>query len=276
MSKEIRRIYPIRTSRSKWFIRLFSKHECETHNSVCYKRNQIDDTIVNLSEFDPDNPRGFNGKLLNENNIVIPDKKINIIFDYPLLNSTSINVSTKNEKGFFLKDLIKIIKDLYEEIYEEEAKTASEKTYQLEKLCLDCVFNQSSLESYVSVNKNKSTEECPICYNDFNEDSKVGVLRCGHTFHHKCISEWISYDGKNCPLCRTKIKECKDCNGSLIINYLYTGKVIPVDQRGLILNRNLTDGKYGIYGCDFDDLYLSGLWYDKKNRNLRIFVNNKI
>jgi len=194
MSKEIRRIYPIRTSRSKWFIRLFSTHECYNHQD-CNKKNKVDDTLINLSEFKIDNPRGYNGKLLNENIIVIPDKNINIIFDYPLLNSTSINVSSTNEKGFLLKEIVNVIKELYKEIYEEEDKTATEKTYQLEKLCIDCVFDKGLLQSHVQIVKKSSTYECPICYSDFTEDCKLGLIRCGHTFHYKCINEWIGSDG---------------------------------------------------------------------------------
>jgi len=41
--------------------------------------------------------------------------------------------------------------------------------------------------------------------------------------------------------------------------------VIPMDQRGLltynIMNRNETDGKYGIWGHDLEDLWLVDIYY---------------
>jgi hypothetical protein len=281
MSKnEIRRVYPIRKSRAKWFIRLFAFHDCNIHKNYiidpivedCEKNNLIEDTFISLHNFDIENPQGYNGNLLNYDQIVVPDQKINIIFDYPLLNSTSISVSTKNINGFTLKELIHKVKKLYQYIYDEEMKTASEKTFQLEKLCVDCIFGKKSLNDYVIKHKCTKEDECPICYTNFDVNEDIGMLRCGHKYHNKCIVEWINFDGKNCPLCRTNIKECKECNGKLVINYSFTGKVIPLNERGIILNRNLSDGKYGIYGHDFEDLFLHGFWYDNKNKNLRLFI----
>ncbi len=40
-------------------------------------------------------------------------------------------------------------------------------------------------------------------------------------------------------------------------------KIIPPKERGPMLNRNETDGKYGIFGHDIEDLWLEGMTYDK-------------
>jgi hypothetical protein len=276
MSNPIRRVYPIRKSRNKWFIRLFSYHDCNSHSNEdekCNKRNCIEDTLINISEFDITNPRGISGPLVNENEIVIADKKINIIFDYPLINIACISICSKNPLGFTLKELVLTVKSLYQHIYDEEEKTAPERTYDLEKLCEFCVFDKSPLENYIiDLKQFKPEEECPICYSEFDKNESIASIRCGHSFHRKCVQEWINFNGKTCPVCRTQIKECQDCNGKLVINFSYTGTVIPLDKRGIILNRNLTNGKYGIYGYDLDNLFLEGFWYDKKNKNLRLFV----
>lgn len=269
-----RRVYPIRKSRNSWFIRLFCTHDCQSHNEVkCNMSKRIEDTIINISDFSKDDPKGLNGILLNHDNIVIPDNKINIIFDYPLVNVTSISINSSTGNGFTLKELIDSVKRCYSYIYEEEAKTATEKTYDLEKLCTYCLFDKTPLQDFI-ISSQTTDKECPICYNDFDDKEKVGKLRCNHSFHHKCISEWISFDGKTCPICRTAIKECKECDGKLVITYSYTGKVIPIDKRGLFINRNLTNGKFGIYGLDFEDLFLEGFWYDKKNKNVRLFISS--
>ena len=43
--------------------------------------------------------------------------------------------------------------------------------------------------------------ECSICYNEFNKDTKVVILNnCSHGFHLDCIVEWFKQDLR-CPLC---------------------------------------------------------------------------
>lgn len=43
--------------------------------------------------------------------------------------------------------------------------------------------------------------ECVICFEEINSDSRQ--LECGHTFHNKCINEWIYYNlpQYTCPCC---------------------------------------------------------------------------
>uniref|UniRef100_A0A914QL69 RING-type domain-containing protein n=1 Tax=Panagrolaimus davidi TaxID=227884 RepID=A0A914QL69_9BILA len=50
----------------------------------------------------------------------------------------------------------------------------------------------------------KSTEisQCPICLSILNISNIYAISKCGHTFHQKCINQWIS-NAKNCPSCRT-------------------------------------------------------------------------
>ncbi|CDW83560.1 ring domain possible 4 transmembrane domains [Stylonychia lemnae] len=46
---------------------------------------------------------------------------------------------------------------------------------------------------------------CPICLNDFNEQSVITPLPCqSHFYHHQCIASWLK---KNCvcPICRFQI-----------------------------------------------------------------------
>ena len=55
-------------------------------------------------------------------------------------------------------------------------------------------------------NKNtmsNGTTECSICLtNDVEHGVTGGVLRCGHTFHNRCISEWFVRGKFSCPCCR--------------------------------------------------------------------------
>ena len=52
--------------------------------------------------------------------------------------------------------------------------------------------------------------ECCICSeNEFNCDSMVTELECGHVFHNSCIRDWTETKPQGdatCPICRNKIK----------------------------------------------------------------------
>lgn len=51
-------------------------------------------------------------------------------------------------------------------------------------------------------------EECPICLEIFGELDNTRLfctLKCGHSYHRKCINDWLSKD-KTCPNCRIEFK----------------------------------------------------------------------
>lgn len=54
-------------------------------------------------------------------------------------------------------------------------------------------------------------DKCVICLEDYKQGTYKRVLRCGHTFHKKCIDKWFiklnEYDKElSCPICRFRIK----------------------------------------------------------------------
>ncbi|KAK8945437.1 RING-H2 finger protein ATL16 [Platanthera guangdongensis] len=50
-----------------------------------------------------------------------------------------------------------------------------------------------------------SSNECPVCLNEFKEEERVRQLpNCLHVFHIDCIDAWLSMHA-NCPLCRSEI-----------------------------------------------------------------------
>jgi Ring finger domain len=60
----------------------------------------------------------------------------------------------------------------------------------------------SSLDNEVG---EETSHSCPICYGDFDRDSKISVLEtsCGHVFHWECLEEWVVKSNKeSCPVCR--------------------------------------------------------------------------
>lgn len=55
------------------------------------------------------------------------------------------------------------------------------------------------------VEDKKEENECSICLENIEEDSKK-IVKCGHMFHTECISKWLEAHDK-CPLCIQTIIE---------------------------------------------------------------------
>jgi len=60
------------------------------------------------------------------------------------------------------------------------------------------------------VDKNLSTKRmtnvsCPICLEDFDEETKVKLLPCAHGFHSGCIEPWFAGQKDSCPICRQTV-----------------------------------------------------------------------
>lgn len=50
---------------------------------------------------------------------------------------------------------------------------------------------------------------CVCCLEDFRPCSAIAVLKCGHTFHQKCIESWVlsgSSAAGACPVCRESLE----------------------------------------------------------------------
>lgn len=45
-------------------------------------------------------------------------------------------------------------------------------------------------------------EECSICLTEFEPNTEVNRLSCGHVFHKLCLEKWLNYWNITCPLCR--------------------------------------------------------------------------
>ena len=62
-----------------------------------------------------------------------------------------------------------------------------------------CRIEKNRFEKYYI--KCNNFEYCPICLEDGNQSLQVSIRRCNHSFHHKCISQWITVK-RTCPVCR--------------------------------------------------------------------------
>ena len=49
--------------------------------------------------------------------------------------------------------------------------------------------------------------ECPVCFDTIDETKNCVVTECGHKFHCSCLMKNASFNGFNCPFCRTVMAE---------------------------------------------------------------------
>ena len=283
----ITRIYPIRKTTKEWNIPLYCSHICdekcskmyiqtseettEEHNIYTYSItdnptyidgkcnlfNKLEQTYIDIENYDKVDPQGINGPLYNPNEIVIPDKSFILNITFPLSNTIEVKINSLTN-GMTLNQLIHCIKMLYIFIYDEEEYSSTEQTFNIQTDCkCSNIKHTDYLEDFVETPDN----DCSICYNNYNE-YKPSKLKCNHVFHTECISKWLN-TSHTCPLCRQSIISCQLCNNTKIINMEYTGVVIPYEFRNEILNRNTTDGTFGIWGYDLRDLMIENLHYNR-------------
>ena len=290
------RIYPLRTCSDKWKIKIYTNHICSTNcsfvttvenygdttiifvtdnpefrNGKCdyYDTNQI--SSVKISDFDENNPHTLDGYLLSANQIVIPDNEIYIMVTFPLENPVKIKIKSNCNLGFTLSNLIANIRKLYEWIYKEEERTTIEQDFLINMTC-ECALQQKQyLYDKCVTNDDIKNDVCSICLEKLN--GECASLKCCHYFHMRCIDNWIKEDGKTCPLCREFLyKKCDKCNGDEYVKFYFRGKLIPPEIRNINTNirRNKTFGRFGIDMFDVEELILTDMIYDKKNKILSL------
>jgi hypothetical protein len=264
----------------------------EYKDGKCSFYEKINLSMINLYTFDSDSLKTTDGVLVYENQIVIPDNEIYVQISFPLKIIRKILIKSKNSLGFSLTDILIYIKNIYKWVYSEEEKTCSLQTHNIFYNC-DCttIPNTEKLKKSRDENVNNRDVEdkvCSICLetantpcSDTNEtkepidnfsltqqnEIKVAKTLCNHIFHTNCIDQWLE-NNKKCPLCRADLMKCELCEGKEVLCREYVGKVIPKSMRGTMTYRNYTDGIFGIYHYDFEDLYIENLFYNKLTKTI--------
>ena len=47
--------------------------------------------------------------------------------------------------------------------------------------------------------------DCSVCLTQYEPESEINCLSCGHLFHKVCLEKWLNYSNVTCPLCRTPL-----------------------------------------------------------------------
>lgn len=71
-----------------------------------------------------------------------------------------------------------------------------------EEPCDEDISDQDLRAAFGLLNVSGQGSECTICL----EDNSDVVTRCGHHFHTRCISKWLTDKG-SCPNCRAPLQE---------------------------------------------------------------------
>lgn len=70
---------------------------------------------------------------------------------------------------------------------------------------------RSAANIFINVSKNPDLiDTCVVCLENFDTDSSLAELKCGHNYHFNCLEEWIKCGHEECPLCRVKIESKKE------------------------------------------------------------------
>ena len=57
--------------------------------------------------------------------------------------------------------------------------------------------------------KEDSEDSCCICMMNFDKETKMVKLPCGHEFHSECIKKWFTDSNNVCPICKTTYGEAQ-------------------------------------------------------------------
>ncbi|CAH2077366.1 unnamed protein product, partial [Thlaspi arvense] len=96
----------------------------------------------------------------------------------------------------------------YEELLALEERIGTVSTALTEEAiskCLKTSIYQMKPSSYGSITKNpcdhKEDAKCTICQEEYTIGDEVGRLHCEHTYHLKCVQEWLRMKSW-CPICK--------------------------------------------------------------------------
>lgn len=292
-----RRIYPLRTSSIQWKIPLYSKHKCSDTCKLTYVTEQYHDTtlmiivdnprykdgkcdfsetfnptIVKINDFSVNNPNAMDGELLYENQIVIPDTEIFIHVEFPVLRPKKVKVRSSDPLGFSLSRLLQTIQSVYKWVYSHEEQTSTIRTFTIEKECHCVNVSTNTTKNNLFKEEKNDDKECSICLDTQTENERV-IGKCNHLFHKTCIEQWMERGKETCPLCRSRLYQCDTCNNTKVIKTYYEGKVLPKELRSHSMNRHQTDGTFGVYGYDMDQLFMEDMIYNSvtKTVSLRLY-----
>jgi hypothetical protein len=145
------------------------------------------------------------GNIINEifsNNGNISNVQIdnlnNIIPNLGNIYSTiQTNIFNSNYNGQFEINI-----DINEEFHQNTTNFTNSNNFNNTNVINEKELNKLQIIKYKDLIQKEKYVECAICLDDFNEETKLRLLKCEHGFHIECIDEWLKKYNYNCPICR--------------------------------------------------------------------------
>ncbi|KAA8526641.1 hypothetical protein F0562_008156 [Nyssa sinensis] len=82
-----------------------------------------------------------------------------------------------------------------------------------------------------SVCSNEPEQECSVCLTQFEPDSDINHLSCGHVFHKLCLEKWLKHWNVTCPLCRTRMVPLEEEEDTCPMSHILPG--LPASSESL-------------------------------------------
>lgn len=299
--------YPIRFSRSAWSIPIYVRYRnCDYIRAICGiapKDGDIVNSPIRVLDIEEE-PGLYTLDKLDEP--VIPPCVFRVVFDFPLTRPF-VDVVQHSHAYVTRGELLAYISRKYKAVYAQELLTSSPIEYTIHSECLDCLGcapETMPLDEFDPLARNPSgcvldslqhrpaidvldplrngsethsrnpkgcVLDCSICKDDSNT-SEACKLTCGHMYHKSCILTWFETGKDTCPVCRASAVGCSTCKGSRAVAMTRSAIVIPFEDRDGSMNRNTTNGVYGIHTKDLETLIIQGMVFDKSTNTLKLEI----
>lgn len=106
-------------------------------------------------------------------------------------------------------DTIVVIEDEHdnEQPVESESEDESESNLDEDDIPLTTSQFQANSHLFILNSQEFSSQTCPICRGEYEDDERISVLNCHHQYHSECIQEWLTKRHPSCPTCREGMRE---------------------------------------------------------------------
>ena len=104
--------------------------------------------------------------------------------------------------GIFTRILLQSVSDIFENALNNLANQIQTQISQIKTP----IVNQLPIFLYKNMPNKKENISCPICLDEYKDESMIVITECIHFFHEKCLKEWVDKSHSTCPICRTNLK----------------------------------------------------------------------
>jgi uncharacterized protein YuzB (UPF0349 family) len=153
----------------------------------------------------------WNGEYVNGE--YINDEYINNI-EYVTEDLTLDNMLTENTSRDF-EDFTEVNNHIIDTLFNYVVNTTfSDFTYtdlnELNDVKITLSKEQFDKFEKMDVSESDKLTNCSICMDNYELNEKMIILKCNHTYHEKCIENWLCNQKVTCPICRKDTREMLD------------------------------------------------------------------